>query len=121
MTGPILALAASLVDVPPESLPGLLRERLSEGERALFERASQDEAPVAAAADCVVAIKRDRLRRDLAAVQDEIDRLAAASDGHTQINALWAKKKALLSALDARLDSGVRHCPSKKSTTRLSN
>jgi hypothetical protein len=36
----------------------------------------------------------------LAAVQEEIDRLAAESAGHARIDALWAKKKALLSALD---------------------
>lgn len=100
VSGPILSLASSLVDVPPEGLPDLLRERLSEGERALFERAARPDAPVAAAADCVVTIKRDRVRRDLAAVQEEIDRLAAESAGHARIDALWAKKKALLSALD---------------------
>ena len=88
------------MDVPPEGLPDLLRERLSEGERALFERAARPDAPVAEAADCVVAIKRDRVKRDLAAVQEEIDRVAAEAEGHARIDALWAKKKALLSALD---------------------
>ncbi len=77
VSGPILSLAASLADVPPEGLPDLLRERLSEGERALFERAARPDAPVAEAADCVVALKRDRVKRDLAAVQEEIDRVAA--------------------------------------------
>ena len=100
VSGPILSLAGSLVDVPPDGLPDLLRERLSEGERALFERAARPDAPVAEAADCVVAIKRDRVKRDLAAVQEEIDRVAAESEGHARIDALWAKKKALLSALD---------------------
>src|SRR5215471_19194794 len=52
VSGPILSLAGSLADVPPEGLPDLLRERLSEGERALFERAARPDAPVAAAADC---------------------------------------------------------------------
>ena len=33
-------LAASLADMPPDVLPGLLRERLSEGERALLDRAA---------------------------------------------------------------------------------
>jgi hypothetical protein len=45
---------------------------------------------------------RDRVRRDLAAVQDEIDRLAAESDSHAQIDALWAKKKALLREIEDR-------------------
>jgi hypothetical protein len=100
LSEPILSLACSLAEVPPEGLPDLLRERLSEGERALFERAARPDAPVAPAADCVVTIKRDRVKRDLAAVQEEIDRLAAESEGHARIDALWAKKKALLSALD---------------------
>ena len=41
MAAPVFALAASLADVPPDVLPGLLRERLSEGERALLERAAR--------------------------------------------------------------------------------
>ncbi len=100
LSGPILTLAASLADVPPDALPELLRERMSEGERALFERAAGAQAPVATAADCVVALKRDRCRRDLAAVQDEIDRVAAGAAGDGQFDALWAKKKALLKTLD---------------------
>ncbi len=101
VSAPVLQLAASLVDVPTESLPALLRERLSEGERALFDRAARAEAPVAIAAECALTIKRDRLRRELAAVQDEIDRLASAAPGDDALmRALWAKKKERLRALE---------------------
>jgi DNA primase len=100
VSGPILRLAGTLVDVPPEGIPDLLRERLSEGERALLERMAAVETPVAAAADCVSTIKRDRDRRDLAAVQEEIDRLASESPADSRIDALWAKKMALLRAIE---------------------
>ncbi|HUL73878.1 MAG TPA: DNA primase [Vicinamibacterales bacterium] len=102
VSGPALVLAASLTDVPPESLPAMLRERLSEGERALLERAARAEAPVAAAADCVLALKRDRYRRALTGVQDEIDRVqeSAAAPGDAVLAALWERKKELLRKLE---------------------
>ncbi len=100
-SGPILRLAASLGDLPPEGLPELLRERLSEGDRALLERGAAGAAPVAPAEACVSAIRRLRVERDRAQVQDEIDRLqqsAAIDDG--VLAALWARKKELLRQLD---------------------
>lgn len=100
VSAPILRLAGTLVDVPPEGIPDLLRERLSEGERALLERTAAVETPVAPAADCVSTLKRDRDRRDLVAVQEEIDRLASESPEDSQIDALWAKKMALLRAIE---------------------
>jgi DNA primase len=72
---PVFALAGSLADVPPEVLPGLLRERLSDAERALFERAAAPEAATAPAEDCVSALKRLRYERELADLQAEIARL----------------------------------------------
>jgi hypothetical protein len=70
-------LAASLGDVPPDFLPGLLRERLSDDERRMIERASAPAMPPAAPTDCVNAVRRLRIERDREAVQDEIDRLQA--------------------------------------------
>src|SRR6187402_2581904 len=78
-SGAILVLATSLAEVPPDFLPALLRERLSEAERALFERAAAGEQPPAAPVDCVNALKRMRLERERAALQDEIDRVATGS------------------------------------------
>ena len=74
-SGPVLKLAASLGDVPPDFLPGLLRERLSDDERRMIERASAPAMPPAAPTDCVNAVRRLRIERDREAVQDEIDRL----------------------------------------------
>jgi DNA primase len=98
--GATLQLAASLSDVPPDFLPALLRERLSDVERTAFERAVAASAPPAAPSDCVNALKRMRLERDRAAVQEEIDRLEER--GQTSDDAfatLWAKKKELLQQL----------------------
>ena len=68
-------LAGTLADVPPELLPGLLRERLNESERALLERAASAEAPAGSSIECVNALKRLRYERELAALQDEIERM----------------------------------------------
>ena len=101
LSAPVLRLAASLADVPPDFVPGLLRERLNEGERAMVERAAGAEAGIAPAADCVSTLKRDRIRRDLAGVQAEVDRLQAEhkADG-AGLAAAWARKKALLRQLE---------------------
>jgi DNA primase len=101
MAAPVFELARSLADVPAESLPGLLRERLSPGERALLDRESAAEVAPASPADCVSALKRDRYRREIAAVQEEIDRLQTdpRAEGAT-LEDLWTRKKALLSLAD---------------------
>ncbi len=93
---PVLEVAASLADLSPETLPTLVRERLTPGERAFLDRAAGHETPVANAADCVSALKRARLERDIAGVQDEIDQLTGR--GHTDDRALaslWDRKKEL--------------------------
>jgi len=99
-SGAILVLATSLAEVPPDFLPALLRERLSEAERALFERAAAGEQPPAAPVDCVNALKRMRLERERAALQDEIDRVATGSGTNEALSALWARKKELLKRLE---------------------
>jgi DNA primase len=102
LAAPIYGLAASLADVPPDLLPGLLRERLNEGERALLDRAAGAEAPVAPAADCVTTLRRRRYDRERAAIQDEIDRLqdrSATADDQV-LSSLWERKKAILKRLE---------------------
>jgi hypothetical protein len=87
--------------MPPELLPELVLERLSEGERALVERARQAEAPAAPPTDCVNALKRLRVDRERADVQDQIDRLQAGArldDG--ALARLWAQKQALVRRLE---------------------
>jgi DNA primase len=98
----LLGLAASLGDGPPDLVPGLLRERLSDEERALFDRTTGAAMPPAAPGDCVNALKRLRAERDIAAVQDEIDRLEARPGASTDTLAtLWARKMALHKRLEA--------------------
>jgi DNA primase len=75
LSASILELAASLGDMPPEMLPALLRERTSDAERALLDRAAAAEAPAGPPADCVNALRRERVKREGARVQREIDRL----------------------------------------------
>ena len=100
-SGGVLALAASLNDVPPDFLPGLLRERLGDEERGLLDRAAAASMPPAGAADCVDAIRKLRVEREIAALQDEIDRLGTRSGGSPDTLAeLWAKKKELLRRLE---------------------
>lgn len=96
----ILTLATSLGDVPPDFVPGLLRERLNDAERGMVDRAAAATLPPAGPGDCVQAIKRMRIERDIAAVQEEIDRLQSrpgASDD--TLAELWTKKKELLTQL----------------------
>jgi DNA primase len=102
LAAPVYGLAANLADVPPDLLPGLLRERLNEGERALLERAAQADAPVAAAADCVTTLRRRRYDRERAAIQDEIDRLQDRSEAINDqaLASLWERKKAILRRLE---------------------
>jgi DNA primase len=101
LSSPILRLAASLAEVPPDLVPGMLRERLNEGERAMLERAAGAGAGVAPAADCVTTLKRDRVRRDLAAVQEEIDQLQTQKSVDDQAwVSHWRRKKSLLARLE---------------------
>ena len=98
VAGPIFAMASSLSEVPPDALPGVLRERLNEAERALLERAALPEAATAPAEDCVNALKRLRYERELAGVQQQIEDLdqerpPAAADG--RLDALLTQKEQL--------------------------
>jgi hypothetical protein len=79
----------------------LLGERLKDEERALLDRAARQEAAPAPPADCVQALRRGRTLRDLAAVQDEIDRLPASGpESDRALAMLWDRKKALLHRLE---------------------
>jgi len=106
LAGPVFQLAASLTEIAPDALPGVLRERLSEGERVLLERAAQPEAETAKPSDCVNAIKRLRYDRERARVQEEIDRLqdagsrTPAPEAGKQLAEMWERKKQLLRRLE---------------------
>jgi hypothetical protein len=102
-TGGILSVARSMAGFPADALPNSLLERLSTGEVQLVERIGAQTGPAAPADDCVRALKRLRYERERAEVQREIDRLqelgAAAHDA--EITALWARKKDLLTRIEA--------------------
>lgn len=97
VTAQVFTLATSLSDVPPDVLPELLRERLSEGERALLNRAASNDASPAGPGDCVHALKKLRLERERADIQAEIDR----SGGNP---ARLAELYALKTEISRRLD-----------------
>lgn len=104
LSAPIIELARTLADMPPDLLADLIRERLSEAERAMFERAASAEAAAAAAADCVSALRRMRLDRDRAGLQDEIDRLQTEPAGpvrEARLRELWDHKQQVLRQLEA--------------------
>jgi DNA primase len=100
LAAPIFALAGSLADVPPDLLPGLLRERLNEPERALLERAAQPEAATASPEDCVGALKRLRCERELAAIQEEIERMEQFGGASGSDRELDRRKTALVRHLE---------------------
>jgi hypothetical protein len=102
MAAPVFQLAASLAEMPPEVLPGLLRERLNEGALALLERAAGSEAPAGGPDACVSALKRLRIGRELAEAQEAIDRLQRTSRiDDASLGALWERKKTLLRQFEA--------------------
>jgi DNA primase len=102
VAGSIFGLAASLADMPPDVLPGLLRERLNDGERALLDRATEADAAAASPEDCVAALKRLRYEREVAAIQREIEALdeSAPASGDEALARLWARKKDLLKRIE---------------------
>jgi DNA primase len=105
VTGPVFKLAASLADMPPDVLPTLLRERLSEGEAALLDRAALTDGSAAPPVECVNALKRVRYHRERAAVQEEIDRLQdAGAEEQRTLASLWERKQALSRKLEQLLD-----------------
>jgi DNA primase len=104
LAGPILRQARGLSEVPPELLPGLLRERLSEAERELFERAAAPDSATASPAGCVNALKRLRVEREIADVQEEFDRLQERKLPRAEGDAAFAELSARKRAFIARLE-----------------
>jgi hypothetical protein len=81
-------------------------ERLSKGEAGLVEEICRQSSPPAAALDCVRAIKKIRVDRELAEVQRELDRLQEqepAADG-TRIDAVLVRKQSLLARRESLIE-----------------
>jgi DNA primase len=102
-TAGILQIASTMGDFPAEVVPGTLLERLSTGEVELVQRIAAQPGPPAPPADCARALRRLRYERERAEVQREIDRLQelGASAHDTEIAALWARKKDLVTRIEA--------------------
>jgi len=102
----ILQQARSLQGWPVGALPQTLIERLSKGEARVVEEICRQASPPAAAADCVRAIKKIRVDRELADVQRELDRLQeqgpAAESG--RIDTVLKQKQALLARRESLIE-----------------
>jgi DNA primase len=104
---PIVRQAISLAEMPPDLLPTLLAERLSEGERAWLDRAAAAPAAAAPAVECALTIRRERIKRDIAGVQREIDGLHERNEGalgNDTLDGLYRRKTQLHKALEALND-----------------
>jgi DNA primase len=102
----ILRQARSLQGWPVDSVPETLMERLSRGEAGLVEEICRQGSPPAAAPDCVRAIKKIRVDRELADVQRELDRLqelGPSADG-ARIDAVLVKKQSLLARRESLIE-----------------
>lgn len=100
VTASILAMAISLSELPADVLPEVLRERLSEGELLLFERAARLVASPAPPPECVTALRRLRLEREKAAVQEEIADIDRTGGDASRLKTLWAEKTRLSRLLE---------------------
>jgi len=108
----ILQQARSLQAWSVDAVPQTLVERLSKGEAQVVEDICRQASRPAAAADCVRAIKKIRVDRELADVQRELDRLQeqgqAAEAG--RMDTVLKKKQALLARRESliEVESGSR-------------
>jgi len=86
----------------PETIPGMLLERLNEEEIALVTGIAARTPRPAPAIDCIRALRRRRYERERADVQREIDRLQERGGADSdEFAALWARKRSLLNEIEA--------------------
>jgi hypothetical protein len=103
--GGIVQQARSLQGCPVDSIPRTLLERLSKGEAGVIDEICRQANPPGVALDCVRALKKLRVDRDLAEIQRELSRLqeqgSAASGG---MDALLVRKQALLQRRESLIE-----------------
>ena len=98
----ILEEARALTARAPAVLPSALFERLNPVEAQLVTGIAAAATPPASALECVRAIRRLRLERELAAVQREIDRLQELGVEHdAQLATLWERRHELTLQIEA--------------------
>ena len=112
-TSGILKQAQSLLGFPPAALPATLIERLSKGEAALVEGVCRQDRAPAAAADCVITLKKLRLERERAEAQREIARLQeqGAAGADARINALGLTMRDLSQRIEALMEIAPSKVP----------
>ena len=93
-----------------DSLPRTLVERLTKGEAGVVEEIGRQTSPPAAASDCVRALKKLRVDRELAEVQRDLNGLQeqGAARDETRTNALLVAKRALLHRRESLMEAESR-------------
>jgi hypothetical protein len=99
-SGPILEEAVRAQATGAARSPAAVLARLSKEEAQLVTGIAAAAAPPAAAYECALALKRLRLEREGAAVQQEIDRVQQSGRGD-DIDRLWRQKHELLRRIAA--------------------
>jgi hypothetical protein len=98
----VLEEARKLSDQPAAMVPSALLERLNPVEAQLVTGIAAVATPPAPAGECVKAIRKLRLERELAVVQREIDhRQEMSGNDHAEITSLWEKKRRLLRQIES--------------------
>ena len=104
--GPILLVARTLVDAPPETVSETLLDRLTSDEQALVKQIAQDPVEPANVEDCAINLRELRYKRERAVLQDAIDHAQRANPSESnlsKINTLLEKKRDLTKRLDKLL------------------
>jgi DNA primase len=105
-SGPILEEAVRAEAAGGARSPVAFLARLSKEEAQLVTGIAAAPAPPAPAHECALALKRLRLEREGAAVQQEIDRVQQSGSGG-DINRLWQQKHELLRRIAALETTGT--------------
>jgi DNA primase len=104
--GSLIQQAQSLQGWPLDSIPRTLEERLSKGEAAMIHDIRLQASCPASALDCVRALKKLRVDRELAGIQRELTRLqeqGPPADG-SAMDALLLTKQALLQRRESLIE-----------------
>jgi DNA primase len=104
-TAGIIEQARSLQGWPVDSIPPTLMERLSKGEARVIDEICRQSSAPAAPADCIQALKKLRLDRELADIQRELTRVIeqGQADGG-RLDALLIQKRAVLQRRESLIE-----------------
>jgi hypothetical protein len=97
----VLGKALQVMASGSDELPNVVMERLTDQEAQLLARVAIDrEPPVRDLAECVRELRLGRLRRQILALQQEIDDYAASGQAVAQLDELLRHKNALSSQME---------------------